>query len=124
MRSCLTIWTACLVTLLPAWLNTSEPARAAAAMERSQGQGLSVEPRTPSNGKGFDFKCQLGSSTAVLSIDPLGASHTDSASLSSPEGSISLSAKFEQGTRTIVITAKRSGTEIGRYSWRVSASLE
>jgi hypothetical protein len=63
------------------------------------------------------------SSSTTVTIDPLGTRHSDSGSLSSKAGSISLSAKYNQNDRTVVITAKRGGVSIGEYSWRVEAVL-
>jgi hypothetical protein len=85
--------------------------------------GLSVEAKDAPFDKGFDFKFKSDTSTATISIDPLGNRHTDSGSISSKSGSISLSGKYSPHERTIVITAKRSGSEIGEYSWRVEAVL-
>ena len=85
--------------------------------------GLSVEAKDAPLNKGFDFRFRSDTSSTTITIDPLGARHSDSGSLSSKAGSISLSAKYNQNDRTIVITAKRGGTSIGEYSWRVAAVL-
>jgi hypothetical protein len=85
--------------------------------------GLSVEAKDAPFNKGFDFKFKSGGSTATVSIDPLGMHHTDSATISSSSGSITLSGKYDRNDRTIEITAKRAGTEIGEFSWRVEAVL-
>jgi hypothetical protein len=108
----------------PSWLGPSLASADSCAPLAQQGAGLSVEPRAKSGNKGFDFKCKFGSSSTTLSIDPLGTAHTDTGSLSSPDGTISLSAKYDHGMRNVIIVATRGGKEIGRYSWRVSASLE
>lgn len=107
----------------PTWLQPSTAVDSHWVATTPQGAGLSVEPRSNSGDRGFDFKCKFGSSSTTLTIDPLGTAHTDSGSLSSPDGTISLSAKYDRSTRTVVIVATRGGKEIGRYSWRVSASL-
>ena len=73
--------------------------------------------------KGFDFRFRSDTSSTTVTIDPLGTRHSDSGTLSSKAGSISLSAKYNQNDRTIVITAKRGGVSIGEYSWRVEAVL-
>lgn len=85
--------------------------------------GLSVEAKDAPFNKGFDFKFKSGNSTATISIDPLGISHSDSATISSPGGSITLSGRYDHGSRKIEITAKRAGQDIGDYSWRVEAVL-
>ena len=85
--------------------------------------GLSVEAKDASFNKGFDFKFKSGSSTATISIDPLGYHHTDTASISASGGSITLSGKYDRNDRKIEITAKRGGQDIGEYSWRVEAVL-
>jgi hypothetical protein len=108
----------------PTWLGPSHAVDSHRVVAIQQGAGLSVEPRSKSGDKGFDFKCKFGSSSTTLTIDPLGTAHSDSGSLSSPDGTISLSAKYDRSTRNVVIVATRGGKEIGRYSWRVSASLE
>ena len=121
IRHCLALFLTCgLPTWLPPAASVTHPVMPAA----QQGAGLSVEPRAKSGNSGFDFKCKFGSSSTTLTIDPLGTAHSDSGSLSSPDGTISLSAKYDRGTRNVIIVATRGGKEIGRYSWRVSASLE
>jgi len=85
--------------------------------------GLSVDAKDAPFGKGFDFRFRSDTSSTTVSIDPLGLRHTDSGTLSSRAGTISLSAKYNRNDRTIVITAKRGGTSIGEYSWRVEAVL-
>jgi hypothetical protein len=85
--------------------------------------GLSVDATEAAFGKGFEFKFRSDTSSASVTIDPLGSRHSDSASLSSRSGAISLSAKYGASDRTIVITAKRGGTSIGEYTWRVAAVL-
>jgi hypothetical protein len=86
--------------------------------------GLSVEAKNAAFDKGFDFKFRSDTnSTATISIDPLGFSHSDSASLSSSGGSISLSAKYDRSKREIEIKARRGGQDIGEFTWRVEASL-
>ena len=85
--------------------------------------GLSVEAKDAPFGKGFDFRFRSDTSSTTVTIDPLGTRHSDSGSLSSKAGSISLSAKYNQNDRTVVITAKRGGVSIGEYSWRVEAVL-
>lgn len=85
--------------------------------------GLSVEAKDAPFGKGFDFKFKSGSATTTLTIDPLGTRHTGSASLSSSAGSVQLTGKYDRNDRAIEIIAKRGGTEIGSYSWRVEAVL-
>ncbi len=106
---------------------SSAPAapRALHALPSVPPAGLSVEAKDASFDKGFDFKFKSdNNSTATISIDPLGLHHSDSASLSSTSGSIALSGKYSNTTRTIEITAKRGGTQIGEYSWRVHATLK
>ena len=85
--------------------------------------GLSVEAKDAPFDKGFDFKFKSGSSTATISIDPLGHAHTDSASISASGGSISLTGRYDRNDRKIEITAKRAGQDIGEFSWRVEAVL-
>jgi hypothetical protein len=85
--------------------------------------GLSVEAKDAPFGKGFDFRFRSDTSSTTITIDPLGNRHSDSGSLSSKAGTISLSAKYSPNDRTIVITAKRGGVSIGEYSWRVEAVL-
>lgn len=94
-----------------------------AAMPATPPAGLSVEAKDAPFNKGFDFRFRSDTSSTTVTIDPLGTRHSDSGSLSSKAGSISLSAKYNQSDRTIVITAKRGGTSIGEYSWRVEAVL-
>jgi hypothetical protein len=86
--------------------------------------GLSVEAKNAAFDKGFDFKFRSDTNaTATISIDPLGFSHSDSASLSSSGGSISLSAKYDRSKREIEIKARRGGQDIGEFTWRVEATL-
>ena len=85
--------------------------------------GLSVETKDAPFGKGFDFRFKSDTSTTTISIDPLGMHHTDSGSISSKAGSISLSAKYSTTDRTIEIVAKRGGSEIGTFSWHVESVL-
>ncbi len=85
--------------------------------------GLSVETKDAPFGKGFDFRFKSDTSTTTISVDPLGMHHTDSGSISSKAGSISLSAKYSTTDRTIEIVAKRGGSEIGTFSWHVEAVL-
>ncbi len=119
---------ACGALLALAVLSRVEPAAATpsaslAALHVSPPAGLSVDANDAPFGKGFDFRFRSDRSSATLSIDPLGYRHSDSASLSSKAGTISLSAIYNQNDRTIVITAKRGGVSIGEYSWRVEAVL-
>jgi hypothetical protein len=95
----------------------------APAATQSPPAGLSVDAKDAPFGKGFDFRFRSDTSSTTVSIDPLGTRHSDSGTLSSKAGSISLSAKYNQNDRTIVITAKRGGVSIGEYSWRVEAVL-
>jgi hypothetical protein len=121
IRHSLALFLAC---ASPIWFAPTASVTDPNAITAQQGAGLSVEPRAKSGNSGFDFKCKFGSSSTTLTIDPLGTAHSDSGSLSSPDGTISLSAKYDRGTRNVIIVATRGGKEIGRYSWRVSASLE
>lgn len=91
-------------------------------LQFAQPTGLSVEAKSRYGG-GFDFQFRSDNSTATVSIDPLGSQHTSMATLSSKDGSISLSGRFERFDRTIRITANRGGKQIGEYSWRVEAVL-
>jgi hypothetical protein len=115
----------CLLAL--AFLSRTESASAltpvAPAATQSPPAGLSVDAKDAPFGKGFDFRFRSDTSSTTVSIDPLGTRHSDSGTLSSKAGSISLSAKYNQNDRTIVITAKRGGVSIGEYSWRVEAVL-
>jgi len=115
----------CLLAL--AFLSRTESASAltpvAPAATQSPPAGLSVDAKDAPFGKGFDFRFRSDTSSTTVTIDPLGTRHSDSGTLSSKAGSISLSAKYNQNDRTIVITAKRGGVLIGEYSWRVEAVL-
>jgi hypothetical protein len=115
----------CLLAL--AFFSRTESASAltpvAPAATQSPPAGLSVDAKDAPFGKGFDFRFRSDTSSTTVSIDPLGTRHSDSGTLSSKAGSISLSAKYNQNDRTIVITAKRGGVSIGEYSWRVEAVL-
>jgi hypothetical protein len=115
----------CLLAL--AFLSRTESASAltpvAPAATQSPPAGLSVDAKDAPFGKGFDFRFRSDTSSTTVTIDPLGTRHSDSGTLSSKAGSISLSAKYNQNDRTIVITAKRGGVSIGEYSWRVEAVL-
>ena len=111
---------ACLVALA---LLAQRHASALVPLASTPPAGLSVEAKDAPFGKGFDFKFKAGTATATVTIDPLGVSHTDSATISAPGGAISLSGKYERFDRKIEIIAKRGGTEIGSYSWRVEAVL-
>jgi len=115
----------CLLVL--AFFSRTESASAltpvAPAATQSPPAGLSVDAKDAPFGKGFDFRFRSDTSSTTVSIDPLGTRHSDSGTLSSKAGSISLSAKYNQNDRTIVITAKRGGVSIGEYSWRVEAVL-
>jgi len=114
------------ILLAPAALARIEPAAATAALTplaSAPPAGLSVEAKDAPFNKGFDFKFKSGSSTATISIDPLGHAHTDSASISASGGSISLTGKYDRNDRKIEITAKRAGQDIGEFSWRVEAVL-
>ncbi len=110
-----------------AFLSRTESAAAltpvASGAIQSPPAGLSVDAKDAPFGKGFDFRFRSDTSSTTVSIDPLGHRHSDSGSLSSKAGTISLSAKYNQNDRTIVITAKRGGVSIGEYSWRVEAVL-
>ncbi len=105
------------------WCVATPRASGLTAIARTPPAGLSVEAKDAPFGKGFDFKFKSGSSTATISIDPLGTHQTASATISSTPGSISLSGKYDRNDRTIEITAKRGGADIGSYSWRVEAVL-
>jgi hypothetical protein len=116
------------VLLALAFLARIEPAAATAALApiastATPPAGLSVDAKDAPFNKGFDFKFKSGSSTATISIDPLGHAHTDSASISASGGSISLTGKYDRNDRKIEITAKRAGQDIGEFSWRVEAVL-
>lgn len=101
----------------------ASPALIALAVPNGPPAGLSVEPKDAPFSKGFDFRFRSDTSSANVTIDPLGNRHSDSTTLSSKAGTISLSARYNQTDRTIVITAKRGGTSIGEYTWRVEAVL-
>ena len=95
-----------------------------AAMHFAPPAGLSVEAKAAAFERGFEFKFRSDTNaTTTISIDPLGYSHTDSASLSSSAGTISLSAKYDRSRREIDIKARRGGQDIGEFTWRVEASL-
>jgi hypothetical protein len=120
--------TAICVLLALAFLARIEPAAATAALTpiastATPPAGLSVDAKDAPFNKGFDFRFRSDTSSTTVTIDPLGTRHSDSGSLSSKAGSISLSAKYNQNDRTVVITAKRGGVSIGEYSWRVEAVL-
>ncbi|RLS94442.1 MAG: hypothetical protein DWI12_06565 [Planctomycetota bacterium] len=116
---------ASLAALTAIWnpLTSERSASALVAVHAVPPAGLSVEAKDAAMHRGFDFKFKSDLSTATITIDPLGSRLTDSASLSSRSGSISLTGRFDRLARTIEITAKRSGTEIGSYSWRIEAVL-
>lgn len=116
------------ILLALAFLARIEPTAANAALTpiaapATPPAGLSVEAKDAPFNKGFDFRFRSDTSSTTVTIDPLGSRHSDSGTLSSKAGSISLSAKYNQNDRTIVITAKRGGVSIGEYSWRVEAVL-
>ncbi len=106
--------------LSAAW---SPDAGALTPLQSAQATGLSVEAKTAPTRGGFEFKFRSDNSSATIYIDPLGVQHTASGSLSSRDGSIALSGRYERQDRTIKITATRSGRKIGEYSWRVEAVL-
>lgn len=111
-----------------AFLARIEPSAATAALSpiavpATPPAGLSVDAKDAPFNKGFDFRFRSDTSSTTIGIDPLGNRHSDSGSLSSKAGTISLSAKYSPNDRTIVITAKRGGVSIGEYSWRVEAVL-
>jgi len=86
--------------------------------------GLSVEAKASPTGNGFDFRFRSDSgAVSTLTIDPLGTRHSGNATVSSRDGSISLSGTYDRHRRQVVIVARRGGREIGEYSWRVEASL-
>jgi len=119
---------AIVVVLAIAFLARVEPSAATAAttlaaIPATPPAGLSVDAKDAPFNKGFDFRFRSDTSSTTITIDPLGTRHSDSGSLSSKAGSISLSARYNQNDRTIVITAKRGGVSIGEYSWRVEAVL-
>ena len=118
-----TILAVALGSALAASFAPIRPASALTPLASSPPAGLSVEAKDAPFGKGFDFKFKAGTATATVTIDPLGVSHTDSATISAPGGAISLSGKYERFDRKIEIIAKRGGNEIGSYSWRVEAVL-
>ncbi len=123
----LAVLTSLAATIAFTLATSSAPAapRALSALHCVPPAGLSVEAKDASFDRGFDFKFKSDSNaTATISIDPLGLHHSDSASLSSSSGSISLTGKYSNTSRTIEITAKRGGTAIGEYSWRVNATLK
>jgi hypothetical protein len=114
------------VALALGFVATRAPAspRMLVALHNTPPAGLSVEAKDAAFDKGFEFKFKSDSNaTTTLSIDPLGMRHSDSGSISSSSGSISLSGKYSNTSRTIEITAKRGGSSIGEYSWRVEAVL-
>ena len=106
--------------LSAAW---SPDAGALTPLQSSQATGLSVEAKTAPTRGGFEFKFRSDNSSTTIYIDPLGFQHSASGSLSSRDGSIALSGRYERQDRTIKITATRSGRKIGEYSWRVEAVL-
>jgi hypothetical protein len=99
------------------------PASALTLVAATPPAGLSVEAKDAPGNNGFDFKFKSGSSSATVSIDPLGNRHNDSATISSSGGAITLNGKYDRNNRKIEITARRAGTEVGSYSWRVEAVL-
>ncbi len=111
-----------LVSSLIVAIAGSRDAGALTPLQFAQPTGLSVEAKSRYGG-GFDFQFRSDNSTATLSMDPLGSQHSAMASLSSKDGSISLSGRFQSFDRTIKITASRDGKQIGEYSWRVEAVL-
>lgn len=116
------------ILLALAFLARIEPAAATPAPPLSAAPaappaGLSVEATDAPFGKGFDFKFRSDTSSTTVTLDPLGNRHSDSSSLSSRSGTISLSAKYSSSDRSIVITAKRGGMSIGEFTWRVEAVL-
>ena len=116
------------ILLAIAFLARIEPAAATSALvpaaaPATHPAGLSVEARDAPFGKGFDFRFRSDTSSTTVTLDPLGNRHSDSSSLSSRAGTISLAARYSPSDRTIVITAKRGGASIGEYSWRVEAVL-
>jgi len=122
MRNILTA-TALLLVASVLWLATAPRASALTPIACTPPAGLSVETKDAPFGKGFDFRFKSDTSTTTISIDPLGMHHTDSGSISSKAGSISLSAKYSTTDRTIEIVAKRGSSEIGTFSWHVEAVL-
>ena len=117
------ILTVVLALLLSAAWSPNAGALTPLPLQSAQATGLSVEAKTAPTRGGFEFKFRSDNSSTTLYIDPLGFQHTASGSLSSRDGSIALSGCFERQDRTIKITATRSGTKIGEYSWRVEAVL-
>jgi hypothetical protein len=114
------------ILLAPAALARIEPAAATAALTplaSAPPAGLSVDAKDAPFNKGFDFKFKSGTSSATVSIDPLGTRHTDTATISATGGSITLTGRYDRNDRAIEITAKRGGQEIGEFSWRVEAVL-
>lgn len=123
-RGALALGTALLaaVALIPA--GTSHARTSLAPLHSAPPAGLSVEAKAAPFDKGFDFRFRSDTNaTATISLDPLGFDHSDSASLSSSAGSISLNAKYDRSRREIEIKARRGGQDIGEFTWRVEASL-
>lgn len=108
------------LALVAAWPRS---AAALTPLRATPPAGLSVDAKDAPFGKGFDFKFKSGTSSATISIDPLGTRHTDTATISASGGSITLSGRYDRNDRAIEITAKRGGQEIGEFSWRVEAVL-
>ncbi len=126
MRHPIALLTLALVATACGVLATNAPAapRGLTSFHRAPPAGLSVEAKNAAFDKGFEFKFKSdNNATTTLSIDPLGMHHNDSGTVSSSAGSISLTGRYIQYSRTIEITAKRGGSNIGEYSWRVEAAL-
>lgn len=121
----LALFVAASAVLTAIWnpLTSAQASSALVAVHATPPAGLSVEAKDAAMHRGFDFKFKSDLSTATISIDPLGSRLNDTASLSSRSGAIALTARFDRLARTIEVTAKRSGTEIGSYSWRIEAVL-
>ena len=108
------------LALVAAWPRS---AAALSPLRTTPPAGLSVDAKDAPFNKGFDFKFKSGTSSATVSIDPLGTRHSDTATISATGGSITLTGRYDRNDRAIEITAKRGGQEIGEFSWRVEAVL-
>ena len=74
-----------LACTLAATISTNEANASPTALLASHSAppaGLSVEPKEAPFNKGFDFKFKSGTSSATVSIDPLGTRHSDTATIS------------------------------------------
>lgn len=111
----------CVALALPLALPRRAPALAPVGVAPPAGLSVTVED-APLD-QGFEFEFRSDTSTARMTIDPLGHRHSASTSISSKAGSISLSGKYSPNDREIEIVARRGGQEIGEFTWRVEAVL-